>query len=238
MVFVGTSGWNYSHWKKVFYPDGLPQREWLEYYLRFFSCVELNVTFYRLVKQATFKNWYGRTPKNFCFAVKGSRFITHIKRLKDTKEALDLFVKNATGLKEKLALILWQLPPGFKKDINRLTIFLNLLKKTKLRHCFEFRNESWFNEEVYRLLEEYNFSLCIAHSARFPCEKVVTADYLYLRFHGGDSLYSSNYSDKELKAWAKFARQFKKEKDIFVFFNNDSQGFAVKNALRFKELLS
>ena len=238
MIYVGTSGWNYPHWKKVFYPQGLPQSKWLKHYVESFNCVELNVTFYRLVKKQTFENWRRNTPEDFCFIAKGSRFITHIKRLNNVKQPLELFVGNAKGLKEKLALVLWQLPPSFKKDVKRLQIFLKLLKKTKLRHSFEFRNDTWFDKEVYDLLKDYNSCLCIAHSPRFPCQRIVTADFLYLRFHGGQTLYSSNYSDKELKEWAKFAREYKRSKDIFSFFNNDAKGFAVKNALRFRELLN
>jgi len=237
MIYVGTSGWNYLHWKKVFYPEGLSQPKWLEHYVKFFNCVELNVTFYRLVNKKTFQKWRQRVPKDFYFVAKGSRFITHIKKLKDVRQPLDLFLDNALGLKDKLALVLWQFPPSFKKDIRRLVTFFRLLKKTNLRHSFEFRNDTWFDKEVYQLFKEYNFCLCIAHSPRFPCQKIVTADYLYLRFHGGELLYGSNYSDKELRDWTRFARKFKKNKDIFAFFNNDAHGFAVKNALRFRELL-
>ena len=237
MVYVGTSGWNYPHWKGAFYPEGLPQAKWLKHYVEFFNCVELNVTFYRLVKKKTFQNWRQNTPDNFSFVTKGSRFITHIKKLKYVSQPLDLFINHARGLKDKLALVLWQLPPSYKKDIKRLVYFLKLLKKTNLRHSFEFRNESWFNKEVYQILKEYNICLCIANSPRFPCERVITADFLYLRFHGRDLLYASDYSDRELKEWGKFARGFKKHKDIFAFFNNDARGFAVKNALRFRELL-
>ena len=237
MIYVGTSGWNYPHWKGVFYPNGLSQTKWLQHYIKFFNCVELNVTFYRLVKKKTFQNWRETSPKDFYFVAKGSRFITHIKRLNDIKQPLDLFLDNALGLEEKLVLVLWQLPPSFKKDIKRLAAFFKLLKKTNLRHSFEFRNDTWFDKEVYQLFKEYNFCLCIAHSPRFPCQRIVTADYLYFRFHGQELLYSSNYSDRELKDWARFAREFKKSKDIFAFFNNDAHGFAVKNALRFRELL-
>ena len=134
-------------------------------------------------------------------------------------------------------MVLWQLPPNFKKNIQRLAAFFKLLKGNRFRHCFEFRNETWFDQDVYRLFKEYNFSLCIADSPVFPSQRLVTADYLYLRFHGEESLYGSNYSDKQLKQWSSFAREFKQEKDIFAFFNNDAHGFAVKNALRFRELL-
>ncbi len=236
-LFVGTSGWSYPHWAEgVFYPQGLNQKKWLEYYAGFFNSVELNVTFYRLVQKKTFENWRKRTPEDFCFVAKGSRFITHIKKLKGAKEALGLFLDNAVGLKEKLAAVLWQLPPGFKKDLKRLESFLKLLVKTKIRQAFEFRNQTWFDKEVYSLLKKYNGCLCIAHSSRFPCVKEITADFLYLRFHGAESLYASDYSDRELQEWAAFAKQYK-NKGIFAFFNNDAYGYAVKNALKFRELL-
>lgn len=235
-LFIGTSGWNYPHWQGVFYPKELRQSEWLKYYTGFFNCVELNVTFYRLVEKKTFQNWYKNTPKDFYFVAKGSRFITHIKKIGNVGESVKLFINNAKGLKEKLAAILWQLPPSLKKDLKRLESFLKLLKETKFRQVLEFRNDTWFDKEVYRLLKEYNACLCIAHSGRFPCAKEVTSDFIYLRFHGGGQLYGSNYSDKELKEWAVFTRNFP-QSDIFAFFNNDAYGYALKNALRFKELL-
>ncbi len=235
-LFIGTSGWNYSHWRDgIFYPEGLNQNTWLEYYTKFFNSVELNVTFYRLVQKNTFQNWYKRTPKDFYFVSKGSKFITHIKKLKAVKKPLDLFTENILELRDKLAAVLWQLPPNFKKNTRTLESFLNLLNKTKTRQVFEFRNDTWFDREIYTLLKEYNACLCIAHSSRFPCVKEVTADFLYLRFHGGESLYASNYTDKELKEWASFAKSTKR--DIFAFFNNDAEGFAVKNALKFRQFL-
>jgi uncharacterized protein YecE (DUF72 family) len=235
-LFIGTSGWNYPHWRSVFYPSYLRQSQWLQYYVKFFNCVELNVTFYRLMQKKTFQNWRKHTPKGFYFIAKGSRFITHIKRLKSVKDPLDLFLNNAQGLGNKLAALLWQLPPSFKKDITRIEMFLKLLKKTNIRQVFEFRNDSWFDAETFRLLKEYNACLCIAHSDRFPCVREVTADFLYLRFHGGKSLYGSDYSRRELKRWAEFSGGVK-VKDIFAFFNNDACGYAVKNARQFKGLL-
>jgi uncharacterized protein YecE (DUF72 family) len=236
-LFIGTSGWSYPHWADgVFYPEGLSQGKWLEHYTKFFNCVELNVTFYRSVKRKVFENWNKRTPKNFSFVSKGPRFITHTKKLKVEKKSLDFFMDSCTGLKEKLSAVLWQLPPAFKVDLKRLEAFLKALKKTKVRQAFEFRHESWFHKDAYCLLKEYNACLCIAHSGSFPCVKEITADFIYLRFHGACSLYSSDYSDKELKEWASFAKKFK-NKDIFAFFNNDAYGYAVTNALKFRELL-
>jgi len=235
-LFIGTSGWNYPHWEGIFYPDGLAKDKWLEFYARSFDSVELNVTFYRLIKEKTFKNWRNRVPEDFCFVVKGSRFITHIKKIKDIEEPLAIFIDNASVLEKKLAAILWQFPPGFKKALGHLEIFLKLLKKTKIRQVFEFRNETWFDKTTYALLKKYNACLCIAHSGRFPCVREVTADFIYMRFHGASALYSSDYSEEELRDWADFAKK-EKNKDIFAFFNNDAYGYALKNALRFRELL-
>ncbi len=234
-LFIGTSGWNYPHWRSVFYPRGLAQCKWLQHYVDFFNCVELNVTFYRLMQKNTFQNWRKQTPQGFRFIAKGPRFITHIKKLKSVKESLGLFINNAKGLNNKLAALLWQLPPNFKKDIERIEVFLKLLKKTRIRQVFEFRNVSWFDAQTYDLLRKYNACLCIAHSGRFPCVKEITADFLYLRFHG-QGLYNSDYSRKELMEWAEFAKSVK-VKDIFAFFNNDAHGYAVENAKLFKQLL-
>lgn len=239
-TYIGTSGYNYSHWADgVFYPEGLAQNKWLEYYCQFFNSVELNVSFYRLPSKKVFQNWYKRTPKDFNFVAKGSRFISHVKKLKDCREPLEIFLENSSGLKEKLSCILWQLPPGLKKDLTRLEDFLKILKKScrDIRQAIEFRNKTWFDRETYDLLKRYDICLCIAHSDRWPCVKEITSDFLYLRFHGGESLYSSNYSEEELKEWAEFALSTK-IKEIFAFFNNDAYGYAVKNALKLKELLT
>jgi len=237
--YIGTSGYNYSHWSNgVFYPEGLSQNKWLEYYSQFFNSVELNVSFYRLPSKKTFENWYKRTPKDFYFVAKGSRFITHIKKLSDCREPLKLFLRNSSGLKEKLSCILWQLPPRLKKDLVKLENFLKLFEGSAktTRQAFEFRNMSWFDKETYEVLKRYRICLCIAHSHHWPCIKEITSDFLYLRFHGGEILYGSNYSEEELKEWVNFAKSTK-IKEIYGFFNNDAYGFAVKNALRFRELL-
>jgi uncharacterized protein YecE (DUF72 family) len=242
-IYVGTSGYSYPHWSDgVFYPKGLTQNKWLQYYAQFFNSVELNVSFYRLPSKKTFEGWRKKTPKNFYFVVKGSRFITHIKKLNDCRDSLRIFFENASGLKGKLAAVLWQMPPGLKKDKQRLENFLKLLKDKryppKLIHAFEFRHRSWFGEDICSLLRRYKMALCVAHSERWPVVKKVTSDSVYLRFHGGRALYGSNYSEEELKEWAGFASScLKKGKDLFAFFNNDAYGFAVKNALRFKELV-
>jgi uncharacterized protein YecE (DUF72 family) len=244
MVFIGTSGYNYPHWwNGVFYPSDLPQKKWLEYYTGFFDTVELNVSFYRLPQKNVFEGWYKRTPKHFLFAVKGSRFITHIRRLKDCREPLSLLFNHASSLKEKLGVMLWQLPPRFKFKIERLEEFcvlLSTLPRSKLhRHVFEFRDESWFCNEAFRILEEFRFAFCIAHGSGLPFAERITSNFVYLRLHGGEWLYGSDYSEKELKQWAgKIQDWEKKGKIVFAYFNNDAYGFALKNALTLKKLVS
>jgi uncharacterized protein YecE (DUF72 family) len=244
MVFIGTSGYNYPHWwSGVFYPSDLPQKKWLEYYSGFFDTVELNVSFYRLPQKEAFGGWYKRTPKHFLFAVKGSRYITHIRRLKDCREPLSLLFDHASPLKEKLGVMLWQLPPRFKFKNDRLEEFcvlLSTLPRSKLhRHVFEFRDESWFCNEAFRILEEFRFAFCIAHGSGLPSEERLTSNFVYLRLHGGEWLYGSNYSEKELKQWAAKIQDWeKKGKIVFAYFNNDSYGFAIKNALTLRKLVS
>jgi len=242
--YIGTSGYNYPHWwNGVFYPADLPQKKWLEFYTEYFDTVELNVSFYRLPKKEVFESWYKRTPKKFLFAVKGSRFITHIKRLQDCREPLSLLLTNASPLKEKLGALLWQLPPRFKFRKERLEEFcvlLSTLPRSKLhRHAFEFRDESWFCDEAFRILEEFDFAFCIAHGSGLPSLEKITSGLIYLRLHGGDVLYGSDYSDKELREWARKIQDWRgKGKTVFVYFNNDAYGFAVKNGLTLKKLVS
>ncbi len=248
-IYIGTSGYSYQHWKKIFYPEDVKQNKWLEYYAQHFNTVELNVTFYRLPGEKVFSGWYNRVPKDFLFVVKGSRFITHIKKLNNCQEPLDLLMQRVKLLKEKLGVILWQLPPSLRlaigdKDsgirIEKFEGFLKLLISYHLSHIprfsFEFRHQSWFCKEVYDLLKKYNIALCIADSPRWPLSEETTADFVYLRFHGGKELYGSNYSDKELASWAEKIKKWKKSKDIYAYFNNDAYGYAVENAKTLKKL--
>jgi len=203
----------------------------------------LNVSFYRLPKKEVLGGWYKRTPKGFSFAVKGSRFITHIKRLKDCREPLGLLFDHASPLKEKLGVVLWQLPPRFKFEKERLEAFCVLLstlpRAKRFRHAFEFRDESWLCDEAFRTLQEFKFAFCIAHGSGLPFVERVTSDFVYLRLHGGEVLYGSSYSDKELKGWTeKIASWGEKGKDIFVYFNNDAYGFAIKNVISLKKMVA
>lgn len=236
-LYIGTSGWSYPHWEGIFYPEGLTKRKWLEFYTGHFNTVELNSSFYHLPKESTFSDWYERTPKGFLFAVKVSRFISHVKYLKDCKEPWLNFYQRAKLLKEKLGPFLIQLPPNWEKDLERLKDFARVIKEVspKERFGFEFRNESWFVKEVYEVLEDYNLALVLADTPYYPYVEKITADFVYLRLHGSERLYASRYSTKQLKGWAKKIKNWqKKGLNVYCYFDNDAQGFAVENA---KELL-
>lgn len=242
-VRIGTSGYNYPHWRGKFYPETLPTRQWLSYYAQTFPTVELNVTFYRLPRRTTFAGWHEQTPPSFLFALKGSRLISHLKRLANVEEEVSRLFHHAEALREKLGVVLWQFPPSWQLDTARLASFCALLASQPVtgavRHAFEFRHRSWFAPEVYRLLERHNFALCVADAPRWPCCEQATADFVYLRFHGSQKLYSSCYTSAELAAWAeKIATWRSQDRDVFAYFNNDAEGFALENALELIRLLS
>jgi len=235
-LFIGTSGWTYSSWKRTFYPQDLPSRRYLEFYAREFPATEVNYSFYRLPKASTYENWSRQVPENFVFAVKASRFITHIKRLQDVDEAWHTFVHNARHLGDHLGPILLQFPPSAPCDVARLKRFLTVsqpAEKTSapLRLVLEFRHGSWFTDRVYRLLNRYRAALCIADSARYARRNVITSDFAYLRFHGPQQLFSSTYPDAQLVKEAKTIRTYMRSGlDVYVFFNNDALGHAIENA--------
>lgn len=240
--FLGTSGYSYSHWRGNFYPLELERDKWLSFYAQEFNAVELNVTFYRLPRPSTWKKWQELTPPAFAFAVKGHQNITHQKRLREVEEELDRFLTNASLLGEKLHLILWQLPPGARAEEERLESFCQLLKghpvASTCRHAFEFRHPSWFREEIYALLRRFNFALCWADAPRWPRVEEVTADFVYLRFHGHERLYASCYPTEILDRWAQVIRQqLNAGRDVYAFFNNDAAGYAVANARELQELV-
>lgn len=234
-IRIGCSGFNYRDWKENFYLPDLPQKKWLEYYCAVFNTVELNVTFYRLPLAKTFDKWHNETPEDFVFSLKGSRFITHIKRLLEPEESLELFFERALRLKEKLKVVLWQFSPGFKIDIERLQNFIKLLKKYHLRNTFEFRHESWITEKVIDLCKEHNVSICMADWPEFIDDLPVTSDFVYIRRHGKKGSYATCYSKAELKADAKRIKNYLEDgMDVFIYFNNDYHGYAPRNA---KELI-
>jgi len=235
--FTGTSGWHYNDWKGRFYPEKLPRAKWLEFYARHFSTLELNNSFYRLPSEEAFSRWYDSSPPDFTFAVKVSRFITHIKRLKDCDEALENFMSRTRILKEKLGPLLYQLPPGLHRDDEVLAAFLDKLPR-ELRHVIEFRHESWLVEEVFDILRRYHIGFCVFDMPKLTCPLLATADFAYIRFHGRDSLYSSCYTDEELTDWAGKIGDLASNLDsVYIYFNNDIEGFALKNAATIREYL-
>ncbi|KAF0216250.1 MAG: hypothetical protein FD174_3704 [Geobacteraceae bacterium] len=228
---IGCSGFDYPHWRGGFYPEGVPRSKWLEYYRTIFSSVELNVTFYRLPKPETFDKWYGETPSGFVFSLKGSRFITHLKRLRDPAEPLDRFFDAALHLGEKLKVVLWQFPPQFAANLERLSTFLELLARYPVRNTLEFRNASWLAADVVDLCREHNVGLCMADWPEFIDEPPVTADFVYIRRHGHGGDYAGCYSRDELGRDARRIRGYLGEgRDVFIYFNNDAYGFAPQNA--------
>jgi len=237
-LYIGTSGYSYNHWKGVFYPKNLSKNKWLEHYALSFDTVELNVTFYRMPNPQVFSGWRRRTPKGFTFAVKGSRFITHIKRLKSCKDSVRFFFSRVRLLKEKLGVVLWQLPPSFKVDPKRLEKFIKIIKKYKnVKQAFEFRNESWIRKNVISLLKDSKIALCSADYPTFNKEIHNTAGFIYIRRHGKKGLYEGSYTLRELRKDKCTIKSYaKKKKDIFVYFNNDIKGYAVKNARNLKKI--
>lgn len=235
--YIGTSGYGYSHWKGVFYPEELPYREFFSYYTKFFDTVELNNTFYHIPRESTIEKWDKGSPENFIFSIKANKSITHIKRLKNAENSLKLFESRIAALQEKIGVILFQLPPSFKKDLSLLKDFLTMLNP-KWKYTFEFRHKSWFTDETYSILKEKNIALCISDTPRYPYEEVITANYTYIRLHGHTVLYASDYSNEALGEYAEKIRKWN-EKGItaYVYFDNDYYGYAVKNALYLKKIL-
>jgi uncharacterized protein YecE (DUF72 family) len=237
MIRIGTSGWHYKHWVGNFYPEKHPASKMLAQYYAQFDTVELNNTFYMLPKIETMQCWRDATPKNFEFAVKASRFLTHNKKLKEPENALNNFLPRAEALGEKLGPILFQLPPKWRINVDRLREFLEALPNYH-RYTFEFREPSWLEPQVYDLLREHNAAFCIYELAGFHSPIEVTADWSYVRLHGPGEKYQGSYSDEVLGTWAKRIVEWStKLKGIYVYFDNDQAGYAAENALRLKQLV-
>lgn len=236
-IYVGTSGFSYKHWKGVFYPEDITQKEWFNYYQEKFSTVELNTTFYHLPKKQIVEKWRDESPRGFTFSLKGSRYITHMKRLKDPKEPLAKFYNAIDPLLEKTGTVLFQMPERAKKNISRLENFLNELEKYNTQNVFELRHSSWWDGEVFDLLRRYNSCFCwYSMPGSVPPEEV-TADFLYVRMHGSTRLYKSKYRSSTLEKLAK--KIYKLDVDrAYIYFNNDSGGHAAQNALELKEVIN
>lgn len=229
-VHIGTSGWHYLHWKGPYYPENLSPKYFLDHYAQDFHTVEINSTFYKLPEISTLKTWKESVPQDFLFSVKMSRYITHTKRLKDPKSSLQKFFSRIKYLQEKLAVILIQLPPNWSLNLERFKAFLQALPKG-YRYAFEFRDESWFCEEIFSLLKKYGCALCIYELGKKKTEKILTADFVYIRLHGPKKAYQGSYSPQVLSNWAKSFEEWKKKrKEIFCYFDNDEKGYAPQNA--------
>lgn len=231
-VHVGCSGWNYRDWRGRFYPQKLPARRWLEHYGEHFETVEVNATFYGLIKREAVANWVQQTPGGFVFAVKASRYLTHVKRLGDIAPGVARFYERLEPLVEanRLGPVLWQLPENFVRDDARLAAALERLPRGK--HAFEFRHPSWFDPAVYRLLRAHRAALVIGdHPARGFQTYERTAPWRYLRLHFGKRGRRGNYSPRELEAWATRLHEWRRRDEAFVYFNNDWEAFAPRNAV-------
>ncbi|MFP4082149.1 MAG: DUF72 domain-containing protein [Candidatus Aminicenantes bacterium] len=236
-IHVGTSGWHYAHWQGVFYPEDLAKKDFLQYYSGYFQTAEINNTFYQVPQKKTLIQWKNTAPQDFLFSVKASRFITHMKKLKDPEQPVSNFLNTIKALEDKLGPILFQLPPRWKINLQRLESFLRALPGD-YSYAFEFRDPSWFESDVYDLLREHRASFCIYDFDYRLSPKEVTADFVYIRLHGPDGPYRGKYDKKTLSGWAgAFAAWSKQKKEIYCYFDNDQSGFAVQNALDLKEMV-
>lgn len=236
-IFIGTSGWSYKHWKGVFYPPSVKDDEMFSFYQLMFNTVEINSSFYHLPLEQTFTNWRNNTSDQFLFSVKASRFITHMKKLAVDHDSVDLFLNRAEKLKDKLGPILFQLPPSWELNIERLESFLELLPENH-RYTFEMRNHTWYTKEVYELLEKYNCAFCTYELEHHLSPVQVTADFIYIRLHGPGNKYQGSYTLYELKKWAHRCQKWMENGlDVFVYFDNDQKAYAAYNALTLNELI-
>lgn len=236
-VFIGTSGWNYDDWKGIFYPEGLPGSRWLERFAQRFSTVEINFSFYKWPEREQFEKWAKQTPDGFIFAVKASRYLTHRKKLRDATEPVARTITSVRGLGHKLGPILFQLPPRWKVNIQRLREFLALLPRD-IRYAMEFRDSSWLVDEVYDLLREYGVANCIMAAPDLPRVMKVTAPFSYIRMHSGGAETEGRFTEEQLGWWADQIKGMLKTVDVYVYFNNDWKGFALENAKRLIEMVS
>jgi len=235
-LWIGTSGWHYKDWLGRFYPPKTPAERFLEIYSHTFGTVELNGVFYRLPKPEMVKGWYERSPKGFLFAYKASRYLTHMKKLADPESALRLMFQRADLLREKLGPILYQLPPFFPQNLQRLKTFFKALPRG-YAHVMEFRHPTWFTPAVYELLEKARVSLCLYDMQGEPSPQVLTGPLAYVRFHGTQGKYAGSYPAVALRTWARKIDAWRRSRTAYAYFNNDAKGHAIQNALSLKEMV-
>jgi uncharacterized protein YecE (DUF72 family) len=237
-LFVGTSGWIYKGWAGSFYPEGLAAREHLSYYASQFNTVEINASFYRLPSENMARGWRERAPEGFIYAVKGSRFITHMKKLNVERKSIDIFFERAALVKEHLGPILWQLPPNLHYDPPRLDKFLSMLPK-KFRYAVEFRHPSWIRTETFDVLRGRNAAHVHLSSMAMPMDLTVTTDFIYIRFHGLQGGFAHDYAQSELKPWAEHCgAALRERRAVYAYFNNDANTRAPGNATTLREMIT
>jgi len=237
-VHIGTSGWSYDHWKGPFYPQALPTDQMLEYYMRHFRSVEINSSFYRLPDKKTLRHWYESTPDDFRFTVKASRYITHMKKLGEPRKTVPVLLDRVSSLGDKLGPILFQLPPRWHFNGTRLGDFMDTLSH-EFRYTFEFRDQSWLNEQTFELLSRHSAAFCIYELDGFLAPKQITTDFIYVRLHGPDGAYQGSYDGQTLASWADaFSTWARNGQTIYCYFDNDQCGYAVQDALRLQAMFS
>ena len=236
-IYIGTSGWHYKHWTGNFYPDTIKGSRQFDEYKKNFETVEINNSFYKLPSDKTFRQWALAAQKGFTYAIKASRFITHVKKLAVDMDSISLLLSRVDKLKEKLGPILFQLPPGWMVDVERFRKFLEKIPYG-YRYTFEFRNTSWYKKEIYELLKQHHCAFCIYELAGHTSPKEITADFVYIRLHGPGNKYQGSYTDETLKNWAKLCMQWRNSGlDVYVYFDNDQNGYAAFYALTLKQMV-
>jgi uncharacterized protein YecE (DUF72 family) len=237
-IRIGCSGWNYKHWREAFYPKGVPVKRWFEHYAATFSTVELNTSFYHLPKPETFEKWRDQAPPGFTYAVKAPRFITHMKKLKDCAEPVEEFIGRARKLGNTIGPILYQLPPRWTFNRERLEEFLALLPRD-LVHVLEFREKSWLTKDVLALLDARGISFCAHDMPGLETLRWASGPIAYVRFHGGEGKYWGRYPDERLLSWTDWiVDQSRKGRDVWCYFNNDIHAHAIDDALTLRSMVS
>ncbi|HXW04499.1 MAG TPA: DUF72 domain-containing protein [Vicinamibacterales bacterium] len=237
-VRIGCSGWQYRHWRADFYPPALPQRLWLEHYAGTFDTVEINNSFYRLPAAETFAAWRERVPRGFLFAVKASRYLTHMRKLKDPEAPLNLFFERATALGPRLGPVLYQLPPGWRKDVARLAGFVGRLPPRRL-HAIEFREPSWYADDALAVLDKRNVTLCLHDMPGSASGRTRVGGFAYVRFHGSGAKYGGGYPESDLREWARWIHGERRAgRQVYAYFNNDVGGHAPRDAVRLRSMVT
>jgi uncharacterized protein YecE (DUF72 family) len=236
-IHIGTSGWHYGHWVGPFYPPGLKPKDFLTFYCQKFHTVEINNSFYQLPEASTLEAWRKTVPPGFIFAAKASRYITHMKKLREPEQSIARFLERLQGLGDKLGPILFQLPPRWSFNPERLEKFLAALPKT-WRYAFEFRDESWITGRAFQALARHGAAFCLYEIAGYLSPQEVTADFVYIRLHGPGGAYQGRYGTQTLTEWAQAIHSWAAQgKEVFCYFDNDEAGFAAQNALELQEML-